>query len=77
MIKKNHLRDQPSNLYFWRAYDGAKIDLTEEINGSLKAYEIKWNPGRKVKLPESFRNHYNVKDIQVITPENFQDYFLK
>ncbi len=77
MIKKNNLRDQPSNLYFWRTYDGAEIDLIEEINGSLKAYEIKWNTGRKVKLPESFRNHYNVSDYQVITPENFQDFFLK
>lgn len=60
-------------MYFWRTYDGAEIDLVEEYNGQLTTFEFKWNIKRKVRLPESFENKYNVTDFKVITPENIYE----
>ena len=62
-----------SNLYFWRTYDGAEIDLVEEINGEYRAFEFKWSVRRKPKLPESFKTKYNVTDFKVISPENIHE----
>lgn len=70
MLKKVEYEQRFSNLYFWRTYDGAEIDLIEEKEGALYAYEFKWNPKRKVSLPKSFAEKYNVKGFKVITREN-------
>ena len=70
MLKKVEYEQRFSNLYFWRTYDGAEIDLIEEKDGSLYAYEFKWNPKRKVSLSKSFAEKYNVKGFKLITREN-------
>lgn len=75
IIKANNNNQVFSNFYFWRTYDGAEVDLVEEIDGKIIAYEFKWNPGRKPKLPASFAGKYNVKDYKVINPGNI--YLLK
>ena len=75
IIKANNYRQLFSNFYFWRTYDGAEVDLVEEIDGKITAYEFKWNPGRKAKLPASFAEKYNVGDFHVITPGSV--YLLK
>lgn len=59
-----------SNFYFWRTYDGAEIDLVKERNGKITAWEFKWNPGRKSKIPTTFAEKYNVTDYKVINPGN-------
>ena len=70
MLKKAEYEQRFSNLYFWRTYDGAEIDLIEEKEGALYAYEFKWNPKRKVSLPKSFAEKYNVKGFKIITRKN-------
>ena len=75
IIKANNYKQLFSNFYFWRTYDGAEIDLVEEIDGSITAYEFKWNPGRKAKLPASFADKYNVAAFHVISPGSI--YLLK
>ncbi len=70
LLKKAEYNQRFSNLYFWRTYDGAEIDLVEEINGKLNAYEIKWKPKRKTKIPESFSKKYNPVSFNIITPDN-------
>jgi len=69
-LKKAKYNQRFSNLYFWRTYDGAEIDLVEESNGKLHVYEIKWKPKRKTKIPASFSNKYNPVSFKTITPEN-------
>ena len=76
MLKKAEYEQRFSNLYFWRTYDGAEIDLVEERNGEIFAYEFKWKPGRKANLPRSFAEKYNVKSLEVVTPENVPGIFL-
>jgi hypothetical protein len=50
-IKYQEYHPLPSNNYFWRTYDAAEIDWIEEWGGKLHAFEMKWNPKKKVKAP--------------------------
>jgi len=56
-----------TNCYFWRTYDGAEIDLVEEFNGEIQAFEFKLNKKRKTKLPDSFAKSYKVSSYKIIT----------
>jgi len=67
-IKQNAYGQKHANFYFWRTYDGAEIDLVEEINGRFFAWEFKWNKRRKPALPESFKTKYNPMDYKVVHP---------
>ncbi len=75
IIKANSNNRLFSNFYFWRTYDGAEIDLVEERDGKIIAWEFKWNPGRKPKIPVTFTDKYNVIDYRIISPGNL--YLLK
>lgn len=75
IIKANNNNQKFSNFYFWRTYDGAEIDLVEEVDGKITAYEFKWGKGRKPKLPKSFAGKYNVVEFKILNPGNL--YLLK
>jgi len=60
-----------TNCYFWRTYDGAEIDLVEEYNGIIQAFEFKWKKKRKTKMPESFAKAYDVSSYKIITSTDF------
>lgn len=75
-IKWLNINDPYTNIYFWRTYDGAEIDLVEESNSRFRIFEFKWNKRRKKKIPESFSKTYAVDDIKVITPENLHQLFV-
>jgi len=70
IIKKDRYERIYSNFYFWRTYDGAEIDLLKEVDGKVTAYEFKWSPKRKPKLPDSFSKKYHVSDYIVLNPSN-------
>jgi predicted AAA+ superfamily ATPase len=53
--------------YFWRARQGGEIDLLEKKNDQLQAYEIKWNPQSKFKMPISFSNRYEASFMGIHT----------
>jgi len=63
------------NHYFWRTNSGSEIDLVEELNGKIYAWQIKWNPRKKANFAPSFLSAYNPK-TGIITKANFED-FLK
>jgi len=64
------------NVYFWRTNRQQEIDFIEEYEGRLHAYEFKWNPAKKVKMPLTFRKAYPDSSFDVITKDNFYE-FLK
>lgn len=70
-IKTLEYAGQSSNLYFWRTYDGAEIDLIEEREGKLYAYEFKWNENKSATLPKSFSEEYVVEQFSIINRRNF------
>jgi hypothetical protein len=70
-LKTIEYAERNANLYFWRTYDGAEIDLIEEYEGKLYAFEFKWNEKKKATLPKSFSEQYNVEAFATINRRNF------
>lgn len=60
--------------YFWRTYDQQEIDWIEDREGTLHAYEFKWNPNKKAKLPNLFKETYPNSEFEVISRENFLEW---
>ncbi len=63
-------RSALGSVYFWRTYSGAEIDLVEEREGKLLAFEYKWG-NKRARTPKSFLNAYPEAAFDVITPKNF------
>lgn len=61
------------NNYFWRTYDQQEIDLVEEKEGKLFAFEIKWKKERKFP-PKIWQKTYPNTVWQSINKDNFLDY---
>jgi uncharacterized protein len=73
-LKHNQIHQKHKNIYFWRTYDQAEIDLIEESNGNLTIFEFKLNPKKsKIKFPNSFLSNYPVKEMYVIHKNNFDE----
>jgi hypothetical protein len=60
--------------YFWRMHTGAEIDIVEEREGEIYAYECKWSrpAGRASRVPESFLAAYPGASFEVITRESYR-----
>ncbi len=71
--KENIQMELGKNLYFWRSRAGSEIDLVVKDSEKIRAFEIKWSPGRKANT-RAFTNHYGV-NVEVIT-SNFPVIFL-
>ncbi|MEO0789701.1 MAG: ATP-binding protein, partial [Bacteroidota bacterium] len=58
--------------YFWRTYDQQEIDWVEDREGMLHAYEMKWNPGKKAKVPVAWSKAYPESEFKVVNPDNYR-----
>jgi len=54
--------------YFWRTTQQQEIDYIEEEGKKLMAFEIKWNPKAKVKIPLTFLKAYPDNEAVFLTP---------
>lgn len=74
-LKKRANNGLQANIFFWRTYERKEIDLIEERDGRLFAYEFKW--GKKtVKVPRKWAETYPQAEFMVITPDNYLDFIL-
>ena len=71
-LKFNTYRKHTVNSYFWRTYDQQEIDLIEEKDGRISAFECKWK-NKPVKIPPAFAGAYPEADFRVVHPENYLD----
>lgn len=72
-LKLNAYTTNDKSFYFWRTYDGQKIDLIEESAGTIQAYEFKW--GDKLpKAPRAFTDNYVGAKFSVINRSNYLDF---
>lgn len=62
-----------SNRYFWRTYDKQEIDLIEEREGKLYAYEFKWR-NEKIKIPPAWEKAYPDSSYKVISTNNYSEW---
>lgn len=70
-LKYQHNSRMLVSNYFWRTYQQHEIDWVEEREGKLYAYEIKWNPDKKVKVPSLWETTYPDSSFEIITPANY------
>ncbi len=76
-IKHNHYTGHYCNTYFWRTKTQQEIDFIEERDGTMTAFEMKWNPKKgRTTFPKQFLEAYDVKETVVITPDNYLDWLL-
>jgi predicted AAA+ superfamily ATPase len=65
-----------ANTYFWRTTQQQEIDYIENSDGMLAAFEIKWNPKAKAKLPLTFSKNYQNIDFKIINKDNIEAFLL-
>ena len=70
-VKRNAYHRSYAQLYFWRTHDQKEIDLIEDKDGRLTAFEFKWNERQKTRIPASFIQNYPDSDFVVINKDNF------
>ena len=74
-MKYNHYNGRYVNTYFWRTQEQQEIDYIEECDGTMTAFEMKWNLKKAAtRFPKSFMTNYQVKDTVVITPDNYLEW---
>ncbi len=62
--------------YFWRTHDQQEIDYVEDMDGTLYAYEFKWNKNKNPKLPKTFSRTYPNHEFKVISPDNYEEFIM-
>jgi len=76
-LKYYKFNNLDAKMYFWRTRSKAEIDLIEEKDGALSAYEFKWSPRRKVRIPLAFEKAYPHCKMHIINQENYLDFVQK
>lgn len=69
-LKKQNYLESFSNFYFWRTYDQQEIDLIEETDGRINAFEFKWGI-KEAKTPRAFRENYPNAEFTTINRNSF------
>ncbi len=70
-LKKHSIERSFVNMYFWRTKYGGEINLVEEKDGGLYAYEFKFKDKKK-GIPSRFLEYYeNVREKKIIHRDNF------
>ena len=76
-MKMLNTQERFCNSWFWRTQQQQEIDLVEEENGALRAFEFKWNPKKgKANIPASFAKAYPHATYTIVTPDNVGDFLL-
>ena len=69
-LKRNSYTGYHANSYFWRTYDQQEIDLIEEKNDTLNAFECKWKE-KRIKVPAAFAKAYPGASFHQVHPNNY------
>ncbi|MBU8902815.1 MAG: DUF4143 domain-containing protein, partial [Victivallales bacterium] len=60
--------------YFWRTRTQQEVDYLEEENGDLFAWEFKWNPNSKHKIPKAFKIAYPDAQTKLLAHDNYDEF---
>lgn len=71
-LKQNIYKDTFARMYFWRTQQQQEIDLVEEKDGAITAFEFKWK-NKNTKFPQNFLDAYDANGF-VIDRDNFRDF---
>jgi predicted AAA+ superfamily ATPase len=74
-IKNKHFQVDSAEFYFWRTYDGQEIDLIEESNSKIAAFEFKFTE-RNLKVPRAFAEAYPEAAFLQVHQENYLQWLM-
>ncbi len=63
--------------YFWRTYTGKEIDLIEDKDGKITAFEFKWSKKARTKKQKEFVDNYNPENYYFVNESNYLDYLIE
>lgn len=75
-LKKHAYQNMYVSPYFWRTYEGQEIDLIEEGDGKINAYEFKWSSKSRVSAPARWKETYPQASYETISSENYLSFIL-
>ena len=75
-LKRNSYKNLSINPYFWRTYDMQEIDLVEESNKKISAFEFKYGSKKIAKVPIAFAKAYPKATFKAVNTENYIDFIL-
>jgi predicted AAA+ superfamily ATPase len=64
------------NQFFWRTTQKQEIDYIEEYDGIFHAYEFKYNPKKKTRLPITFSKAYPNHEFKLVNNNNYNDFLM-
>ncbi len=70
-IKRNRYLKETVEYYFWRSYSQQEVDLIELRDGTIHAFEFKYSPDKKVKIPAAFSTTYPEASFERIARDNY------
>lgn len=73
-LKYNNMCRERISSWFWRTKQQSEIDYLEDKDGTLSAFEFKWNANAKASLPPSFSASYKDTSFEIITPANYENF---
>lgn len=62
--------------YFWRTTQQQEIDLIEEVEDEMNAYEIKWSPKERVRFSQTFVENYPQARTATISSGNLEEFLV-
>ncbi|MCL2825870.1 MAG: ATP-binding protein [Eggerthellaceae bacterium] len=62
--------------FFWRTTAGQEVDYVHEEGGKISAYEIKYNPKAKGRIPMTFVEAYQPAELAIIDKENYYQFLV-
>ncbi|HNR15163.1 MAG TPA: DUF4143 domain-containing protein [Chitinophagaceae bacterium] len=62
--------------FFWRTLAQQEVDYIEDANGTITAFECKWNPKVKGAVSRAFSNAYPTAVTHIVNPENAGEFLL-
>ncbi len=75
-IKYLRYKKDDAKLFFWRTFQQQEIDLIEEGEDGLRAFEFKWGKNERVRFPQTFTENYPAATTLVIEPGNMEQFLL-
>lgn len=74
--KSNEYSKKYVTSYFWRTEQQKEVDLIEVQDGVISAFEFKWDPNKKVKIPTQFTSAYPEAAFEAVSPINAAEFLL-
>lgn len=72
--KRNNLKNQSVDMFFWRTTQQQEVDYIETTANSLLAFEFKWTSNSRKKFPKTFTKAYPNAVCKEVNQDNYFEF---